>query len=110
MDLPQEQELNERAIKSQRLVNAYHRTFKTPEGKLVLEDLASKFGTNMPAFLPLEKGTLGLSYDTTHAAIRDGQRSVCLHIDKALSLPIAGEGDKKRSKARVKKDEDHESD
>lgn len=106
MDAPQEKELNERAIKAQRLINAYHRTFNTPEGKLVLADLDSKFGVTFPAFLPLEKGSHGLSYDPIHAAIRDGQRSVRLHIEKALSLPIAGEDEKKRRKARVKKDEE----
>jgi hypothetical protein len=105
MDPLQEKELDERAIKAQRLINAYHRTFNSPEGKLVLADLEAKFGMSQPAFLPLEKGSLGLSYDPIHAAIRDGQRSVKLHIEKALSLPVAGEDDKKRRKARVKRDE-----
>jgi hypothetical protein len=99
-------ELNLRAIAAQRLINAYHRTFNTPEGKLVLEDLEAKFGMSQPAFLPLDKGTQGLSYDPIHAAIRDGQRSIKLHIQKALSLPIASEGDGKKRKARVKKDEE----
>ncbi len=100
--------MNDKAIHAQRVINAYHRVFSSEEGKLVLADLDKKFGIHMPAFLPLEKGAQGLCYDPIHAAIRDGQRSVRLHIETALNLPIASEGDKKRQKARIKKDQDDE--
>lgn len=64
-----------------RLITAYHRAFETTEGKLVLEDLRRAFGFEYPAFRADPQGR----FDPIHAAIRDGQRQVILHIDSILN-------------------------
>ena len=71
----------DKAREKARLITAYHRTFETTEGKLVLEDLRRAFGTNFPAFRPDAEGR----YDALLAAIRDGQRSVLLHLEMILA-------------------------
>jgi hypothetical protein len=80
-------EMIERARERQRLVNAYHRTFDTPEGAEVLADIRAHFMTNRPAFL---RGPNG-EYDAHAAAIRDGNREVELYIAVMLSHPAAGD-------------------
>ena len=77
----------DKAKERQRLINAYHRTFETKEGKLVIEDMRAAFGTNSPAFRPDASG----GYDTHLAAIRDGQRMVLLHIEAALMREAIGD-------------------
>lgn len=71
----------DKAKEKARLLTAYHRVFKTDEGKLVLEDLRRAFGTDYPAFRADKEGR----YDALHAALRDGQRQVLLHIDLILA-------------------------
>lgn len=68
-------ELTDRDLEMQRTAAAYS-YFETDPGKLVLADLEKAFGLNMPAFLPHD----GRAFDPIHAAIRDGQRSVLLHM------------------------------
>lgn len=58
-----------------RLSRAYHSVFETPEGKLVLADLAAKGG------LLEVSHTLGDSHQT---AFRDGRRSMALEITAIL--------------------------
>jgi len=89
-----------RARKLQVVVNAYARVFATEDGKLVLADLEESFGMNRPAFLPLE-GKPAI-YDTHYAAMRDGQRSVRLHIAARLAAPVKGDGNIVKGKRRVK--------
>jgi hypothetical protein len=62
----------------QRTADAYS-IFSSPQGELVMKDLESKFGTNAPVFIKNEEG----NYCHLHAAIRDGQRSVILHLTHA---------------------------
>lgn len=91
----------EKAKKSKRLTLAYHRAFETPEGKLVLDDLRSVFGTHMPAFIPQARGR-HCEYDPTHAAIRDGQRQVVLHIETKLSKTPVPDGNDDQPQTTVK--------
>lgn len=90
----------DRKRKEQRTINAYHVIFAGPDGDLVLRDLTSAFGINHPAFLSTATTVGGnLKYDPFYAAIRDGQRSVYLHIMAKLSSHVTGdanieEGDK----------------
>ena len=86
-----------KAKEAQRLVNAYRRLFGSEEGKLVLEDLKARFGTQMPTFIP--KGDGG--FDPLWAAIRDGQRQVVIHIEHQMSLPAAGDGNVEKPQAKV---------
>ena len=79
----------ERAKAAQRIVNAYHRIFLSADGRTVLADLATVFGTSKPAFLAGPSG----SYDGIKAAIRDGQRSVILHIEHVLCLSAKGDNE-----------------
>ena len=94
--------LIEKAKKSQRIGNAFRRLFATEDGKLVLENIREAFGLHMPAFIPQERGR-HCEYDPIHAAIRDGQRQVLLHIETILALPSVGDGNIKTPKTRVKK-------
>lgn len=63
-----------------RLTNAYHRTFETTDGQLVLEHLREKFGSHFPVFLQNKDG----GYCPIQAALRDGQRMALLHIELIL--------------------------
>ena len=71
----------EKARDKAKLQTAYHRTFETDEGRLVLEDIKKAFGTDFPAFRADGQGR----FDPIYAAIRDGQRQVILHIEQILS-------------------------
>lgn len=83
----------ERARKMQRIVNAYHRVFNSEDGKIVMEDLAQAFGVHHPAFLQVGTTAGGkIEYDDTYGKIRDGQRSVYLHIENRLRAPTRGDG------------------
>lgn len=90
-----------RARKQQTIINAYARVFATAEGKTVLADLEESFGMDRPAFLPLEGKPV--VYDTHYAAMRDGQRSVRLHIAARLASPVKGDGNIVKAKRKVKK-------
>jgi hypothetical protein len=94
--------LIEKAKKAQRIGNAYRRLFATEDGKLVLDHIRETFGLHMPAFIPQERGR-HCEYDPIHAAIRDGQRQVLLHIESILAAPSAGDGNIETPKTRVKK-------
>jgi hypothetical protein len=94
--------LIEKAKKSQRIGNAFRRLFATEDGKLVLDHIRETFGLHMPAFIPQERGR-HCEYDPIHAAIRDGQRQVLLHIEAILAAPSAGDGNIETPKTRVKK-------
>lgn len=95
MSIEEEREARarDRARASQRIVNAYHVTFNgSPEGKLVLDDLTNAFGINLPAFLSTAtRAGDNIKYDPYYAAIRDGQRSVYLHITAKLNTPPIGD-------------------
>jgi hypothetical protein len=53
-----------------------YKFFGSPQGELILKDLVRLFGTDSPAFLQDQQG----AYCPLKAAIRDGQRSVILHM------------------------------
>jgi hypothetical protein len=94
--------LIEKAKKSQRIGNAFRRLFATEDGKLVLDHIRETFGLHMPAFIPQERGR-HCEYDPIHAAIRDGQRQVWLHIESILAAPSVGDANIETPKTRVKK-------
>jgi hypothetical protein len=94
--------LIEKAKQAQRIGNAYRRLFGTEDGKLVLDHIRETFGLHMPAFIPQERGR-HCEYDPIHAAIRDGQRQVWLHIKAILAAPSAGDANIETPKTRVKK-------
>jgi len=77
----------ERARARQRLINAYHRTFASEDGKIVLADIKAQFGVSFPAFVARDGG----AYDPLHAAIRDGQRQVVLHIEAVMTEEAKGD-------------------
>lgn len=78
--------------KLQRIVNAYHRIFRSDEGALVLQDLRDCFGMDRPAFIPLERQG-SLAYDALHAAKRDGQQDIHRHIQARLGAPAKADGE-----------------
>jgi hypothetical protein len=83
----------DRARRMQRIVNAYHRVFRSPDGELVLADLTAAFGFNLPTFLATGTKPGEIKYNRTYAAIRDGQRQVYLHIQTRLDTPVRGDAD-----------------
>lgn len=100
-----------KARNAQLVINAYHVVFggKNEFGNLIREDLRRRFGLDMPAHLPVIKapgnestGAI-MGYDPIHAAIRDGQRSVDLHIQAMLSAPITGDGNITKPKRKVRR-------
>jgi hypothetical protein len=92
----------DKARKAQAVINAYHRVFATPEGALVLGDIRAALGLHMPAFIPQTRGR-HCEYDAIHAAIRDGQRQVILHIEAKLTQTPDGDANVEAAKTRVKK-------
>jgi hypothetical protein len=87
-----EEELTRRR-KAQNVVMACHRLAANPDFKLFREDTEKLMGLEMPSFIP--------PYDTHHAAIRDGQKSVFIHFDAKLKLPATGDANLK-PKPKVK--------
>ena len=87
----------QRSKSMQRITNAYHQTFSTEEGRMVLDNLKAYFRINRPAF----ERTLGRSFDPIAAAVRDGQREVVLFIEHKLSLPCVADGDVEQPKTEV---------
>ena len=83
----------ERARRNQTIINSYHRVFKSPDGEIVLEDLNKAFGTNFPAYIPNSTTPGVISYDDIYGKIRDGQRSVILHIENRLKDEVRGDAD-----------------
>ena len=90
----------ERSKSLQRITNAYHRTFLTEEGRIVLDNLKAYFRINRPAF----ERSLSHPYDPLAAALRDGQREVILFIDHKLSQPVQADGDIEQPKTTVTRD------
>jgi hypothetical protein len=77
-----------------RVVAAYHHVFNSPDGEIVLEDLRRSFGLRLPAFIPVAtRPGSPLQYDDIYGKIRDGQRSVFLHIEAKLEASPAPEAD-----------------
>jgi hypothetical protein len=66
-------------LKLAKTLGAYS-IFASPQGEIVLADLEKVFGFSAQAFQPDSQG----AYCPLRAAIRDGQRSVLLHI-KAIT-------------------------
>jgi hypothetical protein len=89
----------QRSKSMQRITNAYHQTFSTEEGRMVLENLKAYFRMNRPAF----ERTLGRTFDPIAAAVRDGQREVVLFIEHKISLPCIADGDVEQPKTEVLK-------
>jgi hypothetical protein len=84
----------------QRRINAFHRLNALPDFKLFLDDLRDAFGMDQPAFLPLEgKPTV---FDSHYAALRDGQRSVLLHIEARLRVKPQGDNEVSDKKKVIK--------
>jgi hypothetical protein len=92
----------EKRKRRQVAINAFHRTFGTKDGRLVLELLRAAFKTDQPAFLNLAGREGGVRYDALHAAKRDGQRDVLLQIEAYLAQPIEGDGNVETAKPRVR--------
>ena len=82
---------------AQQTINAYHRVFKSPDGERITWDLIKVFGLAMPAFLAKPDG----GYDPIHAAKRDGQRDVYLHILAKLAVESKGDSAEKPKKRKV---------
>lgn len=91
-----------KAQSNQSAVNLYHRVFGTRDGQAVLEHIEKVFGMKMPAFIPQQRGR-HCEYDPTHAAIRDGQRQILLHIAAQLASPAQGDANVEREKPKVKR-------
>lgn len=83
----------ERARKNQTIVNSYHRVFKSPDGEIVLEDLKKSFGARFPAYIPIGTTPGIIQYDDIYGKIRDGQKSVILHIENRLDETVRGDAD-----------------
>jgi hypothetical protein len=81
----------DRARKFQTIVNSYHRVFKTPDGEIVLEDLKKVFGIDFPAYIATGTVPGVIQYDDIYGKIRDGQRSVILHIESRLKEDVRGD-------------------
>lgn len=60
--------------------------------EFVLFDLKKSFQTDLPVFRRSD------SYDATAAAVRDGQRSVILHIEDRADGPVPGEQHQTKAK------------
>lgn len=90
----------ERQKDLQRITNAYHRTFNSEDGQIVLSNLKAYFRMNRPAF----ERSLTHAYDPIAAALRDGQREVVLFIDHKLSQPVQADGDIEQPKTTVTRD------
>lgn len=86
----------QREVESQKTINAYHRVFKSDDGKRILSDLTKVFGMDMPVFLQGEHG-----FETHLAAKRDGQQDVRRHIMAKLAAECAGDGIEKPKKRKV---------
>ena len=83
----------ERARQNQTIINSYHRVFKSPDGEIVLEDLKKAFGVNFPCYIPTGTTPGIIQYDDIYGKIRDGQRSVILHIENRLKDEVRGDAD-----------------
>jgi len=88
--------------RKQRIVNAYHRVFNSEDGKTILADLAAAFGWEKPAFLNLTAAKGETSYCPIHAAKRDGQRDIKLHIEAFLRESVNGDANIKQAKPATK--------
>jgi hypothetical protein len=71
-------------LKLAKTLGAYS-IFASPQGEIVLADLEKVFGFSAQAFQPDSQG----AYCPLKAAIRDGQRSVLLHIKSVVSRATA---------------------
>lgn len=92
----------ERTRATQRIVNAYHRVFEGPDGEIVVNDMIAAFGLNLPAFLSVgTRAGSPIAYDTHYAAIRDGQRSVFLHITARLNAEVQGDANIEEPRDKV---------
>jgi hypothetical protein len=80
MNKTHEQIQKEMKLKRESEAAAFRRVFSSEDGMKVLTHLSEVFGMDKPAFLPNHLG----GYDPTHAAMRDGQRSVLLHIAEIM--------------------------
>lgn len=91
-----------KAQEQQRAINAYHRVFNSEDGKTILADLEKVFGLHMPAFIPQTRGR-HCEYDPTHAAIRDGQRQIHLHIQARLKAKAKGDAEVEKPTTTIKR-------
>lgn len=94
--MTKDQEL-EREKDRQRVINAYHRTFASADGEVVLNNLKNYFRTQRPAF----ERTMQNGFDPIAAALRDGQREVILFIEAKLLSPAQGDADQEQPKTAV---------
>ena len=88
----------QREARDQRIrqnVYAYKRLFATEDGQAVLEDIRKSFGVDMPAYLPTNTRIGGnIQYDDIYGKIRDGQRSVWIHIQNNINSPLEPDGNR----------------
>jgi len=87
----------EKRRRKQIQINAYHRTFGTPDGKIVLAQLLEQFRFDRPTFVKVAG-----KYCPIEAAIRDGNREIYLHILEFLKLPVDGDANINTAKPAVK--------
>ena len=82
------EEANEEHAKArQRVINAFHRTFRSEDGAIVLNALEAVFRFSAAAFEAKPSGRL----DPYEGALRDGQANVKRYIDYMLTLPVQGD-------------------
>lgn len=67
-----------------RILRAFRATFRSDDGKLVLDTLRASAGIGRPAFLPSPGGG---HLDPYAAAFRDGRKSIVEEIESHLALP-----------------------
>lgn len=87
----------ERERKNQQVINAFHRVFETPDGKLILEHLRAHAAMHIGSFRPLPGGR----YDPLHAALCDGQKSMVLHIEEILTKTVVGDANIEKPQTTV---------
>lgn len=65
-----------------RIIRAYHATFATESGQIVLAELLRTFPPDRPRF------SQATNFDLVRAAVLDGQAQTVKHILNALKSPI----------------------
>ena len=89
------------------MIRAYQKLFKSKDGKIVLEHLRKCFQTDQPAFQMRIADDAGkqpvYGYDPIHAALKDGARSVLIHIDAIKDAEISPDDEEEKKPVKVKK-------
>ena len=73
-----------------KIVNAFHRVFTSPDGRIVFEHLSHKFEKTGSSFMPPAHGT---TMDPLLAAWRDGAKKPLLYVEWILQTQKPGSDD-----------------